>query len=572
MPTAMSLSILSGKASKGIFAGLQRIKIIDKKIKDRMPFTVMDGGKEKKVIMQSYDKKTQTFLDEKGEWEYPLKTVIKDEDFGGQPGKGGGTKEVKLGGTITEGLTEGFFCVYLALYIKGKLNSFSPAELTKKNGNYTSADFKSWCGKKGISTILKYALKDTQFTNETKHYFNYLTGVNKSLKKSMHEVFTEQAHVFAKAKNVSLKSSCFIMRQGQLKDTGADPYSVFSDMAKRIQSKYSLPQAPKDDKWNPADVWVIDGAGLTALKECVTLANQKKSAPANFHTAVLNHLNSCIQDLWEKKHLYPVSLKLPGGPVKITLENDKSPGGLAKVVRYEKFELKNSNQDIQLFFSIDYVENHSRKMVKKDAFKLRLKTKTKSGGHRLEIESQTGGGARYGTVGLSSQEYIVSNTVSSANINKLQNHRKKFKPLIKEGYLDASNNNEWINVDEMSKKFKEDSKKFKMKITPYFETLFKLVGQGSVPKNQNAEFYLNKTHSAEIGYLMKSITSNLVKSELIQNWYDIANSQRFAVGINPKTIARYKKMKGNCQLEDIDPTNKVAYNILFESSFHYVVK
>ena len=138
--------------------------------------------------------------------------------------------------------------------------------------------------------------------------------------------------------------------------------------------------------------------------------------------------------------------------------------------------------------------------------------------------------------------------------------------------MDASNNNEWINVDEMSKKFKENSKQFATKIKPYFESLFKLIGQGSVPKNQSAEFYLNKTHSAEIGYIIDNISSNLIKSELIQNWYDIANSQRFAVGINMNKVKQNKKMKGNCKLEDIDPSNKTAYKILFESSFHYVVK
>ena len=572
MPTAMTASILSAIARSGQFVGLRRTEIVEKKIKAGLPFTVIDDGKEKKIIMQSYDKKTFSFLDKKGQWKYSLNSLIKDEDFGGQPGKGGGTKGVKLGGKITEALTEGFFCVYLALHLKGKLKSFSPSELTKKSGNYTSADFTTWCSTNIISTILKYALKDTQFTKEAKHYYNYLTGINKTLKKSMHEVFTEQVLVFSKENTVNLNQGFFIMRQGQLKDTGGDPYGVFADMAKSIKSKYSLSQAPKDDKWNPADVWVIDNAGITELKDCVKLAREKKSAPANFHTAVLNHLNSCIQDLWEKKHLYPVSLKLPGGAVKVTLENDKSPGGLAKVVRYEKFELKNSNQDIQLFFSIDYVENHSRKMVRKNAFKLRLKTKTKTGGHRLEIESQTGGGARYGTVGLSSQEYILANTVPSADIDKLQKHRKEFSKLIELGYLDASSNNKWINVDEMSKKFNEDSKKFKAKITPYFISLFDKVGDGDIPKNKDAEFYLNKTHSAEIGYLMKSITGDLVKSELIKNWYDIANSQRFAVGISPQAVEKHKKMKGNCKMESIDPTNKNGYEILFESSFHYVVK
>ena len=89
------------------------------------------------------------------------------------------------------------------------------SELTKKSGDdYTSADFTTWCSTKGISAILKYALKDTQFTKEAKHYYNYLTGINKTLKKSMHEVFTEQVLVFSKENTVNLNQGFFIMRQG----------------------------------------------------------------------------------------------------------------------------------------------------------------------------------------------------------------------------------------------------------------------------------------------------------------------------------------------------------------------
>ena len=161
--------------------------------------------------------------------------------------------------------------------------------------------------------------------------------------------------------------------------------------------------------------------------------------------------------------MYPISLKLPGGSVHVTLENDKSPGGLAKVVRYEKFKLANSNQDIQIFFAIDYVNIHTRKMVEKDAFKLKLKTKTRSGGFRFEIEGQSGGGARYGTVGMGSQEYIVAKT-APGGIAKLNKFRNKYQSLIDEKILDTSNASEWINVDEMSKRFKENKKKFQTNI------------------------------------------------------------------------------------------------------------
>jgi hypothetical protein len=569
MATIMTAGILSGKASKGQFAGVRRDVIIEKKIKLGLPFTVIDGGREKKIVMQSYSKKDKSFLDKKGDWEYSLSSLIKDEDFGGQPGKKQSSESVQLGGTVTEGLSEGFFCVYLALLIVGKLKKFNPSELTKKNGLFSLSDFSTWCAKNGISNILKYALYDNQFTKEAKHFYGYLTTKNGN--KTMHEIFTAQVNAFSSAKNVHLRQGFFLMRQGQLKDTGANPYDVFAKMSKKIKDGFKLSSAPKDDKWNPSDVWMINNIAITKLKQCSALANKKASATAPYQVGVLNDLNTCIQDLWLSKNLYPISLKLPGNSVHVTLENNTSPGGLAKVIRYEKFELKNSNQDIQIFFSIDYVDNHSGKMIEKNAYQLRLKTKTKSGGHRFEIESVKGGGARYGTVGVGLQEYIVSNT-APGSITKLNAYRQKYPNLISEKILNVSNRNQWINVSDMTKKFKDDSKDFQTKITPYFEALFKLIGTGPIPTNKNAEFYLNKTHSAEIGYIMKSIGSNLVKSQVVTNIYDIANSQRFAVGVDMKKIEQYQKMTGNGKLEEIDPKNKTAYKILFESSFHYVIK
>ena len=565
MATPLTPSLLNQTASKGPFKGLKRTTIIQKKIKAGLPFTLVDGVR---IKFKSYSAPRKVFTDMRGVWEYPLNQIVKDEDFGGAPAKKE-TAKLQLGGTITEGLSEGFFCVYLALLTVNKMASFHPSELKSKSGAFTLQKFRSWCQSKGIGKMLRYALEDTQFTKETKHYYEYL--MTKSGNKTMDDIFKAQATAFKGARNVALSKSFYLMRQGQLKDTGADPYQVFGKLSSKIKQDFSLSSAPKDDKWNPADVWMLNGAAITALKKCSSLADRKASAPGPYKVAVLNDLNTCVQDQWELKNLYPISLKLPGGSVHVTLENDKSPGGLAKVVRYEKFKLANSNQDIQIFFAIDYVNIHTRKMVEKDAFKLKLKTKTRSGGFRFEIEGQSGGGARYGTVGMGSQEYIVSNT-APGGVAKLNKFRNKYQSLIDEKILDTSNASEWINVDEMSKRFKENKKKFQTNIQPYFEDLFKLLGEGSTPTKKDAEFYLNKTHAAEIGYLMNSITSNLVKSEVVQNIYDIANSQRFAVGVDLKKVKQHQKTTGGGKLEEIDPTNKTAYKVLFESSFHYVVK
>ena len=372
MATALTPSLLSQVASKGPFKGLKRSTIIQKKIKAGLPFTLVD---DVRIKFKSYSASKKVFTDMRGAWEYPLNQIIKDEDFGGAPQKQA-TAALQLGGTITEGLSEGFFCVYVALLTAGKLNSFHPSELKSKSGIFTLTKFKNWCQTKGIAKMLKYELADTQFTNEAKHYYEYLT--TKSGNKTMHDIFKAQAEAFKHARNVTLSKSFYLMRQGQLKDTGANPYAVFGKVSTKIKNQFSLSSTPKDDKWNPADVWMLNSKAIAALKQCSSLADTNASSPAPYQAAVLNDLNTCVQDQWIDKNLYPISLKLPGGSVHVTLENDKSPGGLAKVVRYEKFKLANSNQDIQIFFAIDYVNVHTRQMVEKDAFKLKLKTKTQT--------------------------------------------------------------------------------------------------------------------------------------------------------------------------------------------------
>jgi len=569
MATPLSPSVLSGKASKGQFKGLKRTEIIKKKIKAGLPFTLVDGTS---IKFTKYTPGTKVFTAANRQT-YPLNQVIKDEDLGGQPDKKAAEGELKLGGTITEGLSEGFFCVYLALLIAGKLSNFSPADLKSSSGDYTLNKFKAWCSSQGISTMLKYQLLDTQFTKECRHYYRYL--ITKKGRGTMDDVFREQAKSFDSARNVSLDSGFFLQRQGMLKETGADPYEVFAMLSKKIKGEYHLPSAPKDDKWNPGDVWALNRYAINELAACSQTARDKAGAPGPYQVGVLNDLNECVQRLWEEKNLYPISLKLPGGHVHITLENEKGPKALAKVIRFEKIKLANSNQDIQIYFDVDYVEMGSRKMVEQSAFKLKLKTKTRSGGHRFEIESQRGGGARYGTVGMGSQEYIVHNT-APGGVSNLNKFRDEHPDLKDSGYLDTSEPSKWINADEMTKKWRENDQQFLQDIQPYFEEMYNLIGEGGNPiPGKKPEWYLNKAHSAEIGMLINGIQSTLVKSQVVQNIYDIANSQKFAVGLTPQRLKTFKeKKRGNgCkELEEIDPSNMTAFKVLFESSLHYVVK
>ena len=105
--------------------------------------------------------------------------------------------------------------------------------------------------------------------------------------------------------------------------------------------------------------------------------------------------------------------------------------------------------------------------------------------------------------------------------------------------------------------------------------MYNLIGEGGKLADNKPEWYLNKAHAAEVGMMIEGIQTQLVKSQVVQNIYDIANSQRFAVGLTPQRLKTYKeKKRGNgCkELEEIDPSNMTAFKVLFESSLHYVVK
>ena len=98
-----------------------------------------------------------------------------------------------------------------------------------------------------------------------------------------------------------------------LKHTGADPYKVFSTLSKKIKGEFHLSSAPRDDKWNPGDVWAIDTAGISAIKVCENTARDKAGLMGQYQAGILNSLNMCVQKQWKEKHLYPISLKMPGG-------------------------------------------------------------------------------------------------------------------------------------------------------------------------------------------------------------------------------------------------------------------
>ena len=126
--------------------------------------------------------------------------------------------------------------------------------------------------------------------------------------------------------------------------------------------------------------------------------------------------------------LFPVSLKAPTGSAKVVFENDTT-SDLQKVVKYDKLEYTNGNQDAKIKFKVDEVDKSNGKIVRKDYIKGSIKTKTVlSGGARLEIEA--GGAARYGSMGTENYQYLIRETdrTGIASLNDIRD-KKEFSDL-----------------------------------------------------------------------------------------------------------------------------------------------
>ena len=231
----------------------------------------------------------------------------------------------------------------------------------------------------------------------------------------------------------------------------------------------------------------------------------------SYNVKMMEKLNNRIYLLFKQGNLFPVSLKAPTGGAKVVLENDKM-SDLQKVVRYDKLEYTNGNQDAKIKFRVDEVDKESGKVVRKDYIRGQIKTKTvMSGGARLEIEA--GGAARYGSMGTENYQYLIRET-DRTGIKSLNDIRgeQEFREQ-KQKYWGKTKGAQWLGRAEYVKHFKKDPEEFQAMIEPYTQALFQKVNKkffdvSSVgnPK-RTAEAFLSKTHAGEVAVVREYITN-----------------------------------------------------------------
>lgn len=560
----MSPEDIKKPAGSGPYKGKPRLKIFDLKIKAKSPFTLDDKrGNSTMVIGTKWDAKNQILhCKEVGKStvvQIPLRWIVKDIDFGGQPTKKseGGESGGTVGGKEVEVFSEAFFCYYFALMSEGLLTNYSP-NIWKTITTKQQLD--AWTKKIGIHSYVETQNSDKAFTSRLHLAIPFLVvnGWHDRLVKQMTKFFSVVKP--AKGKNYEA------MRADEMpKDINAQ--EVFSILAEKAKQKFGFSRAVDKDKWNPGDVWIFSTQGKTKLKALLAKARQQANSPAPYVAGAVAELNKMIYDLYLSKDLFPVSLKAPGSTVHVSEENAVG-SNITKTARFIKTELGPTNLDVKIHFAVDLYDEKKKQVVEKNYLVGRIKSKTDTGGFRLEIEAP-GAGARFGSIGTENYQWIIYNT-DNTGVKKLQKIREEFagknKPL--EGVLpdNKAGDKNWLGASGIQSFVKKNPKDVD-DLKPYLDKMYELINGSGEFQRDGGKDIMNKTIAAEIGVAIEFITNKLTRDVTVENLYDLAASQRFSAGVRADQLAKRKGIYSK-EAKTLGPKEALY---VFESCFYLKV-
>lgn len=553
----MTPADIAKPAGSGPFKGKPRKKIFDLKIKAKSPFLLNDGKNNLTPVQGiKWDEKTNTLTAKLGTKTFTtsLKYIVKDVDFGGQPTKKDeGGESGTVGGKEVEVFSEAFFCYYFALKAEDKLSNYSP-QIWKTITNKQQLD--AWTKKVGIYSYVETQNNDKAFTSRLHLAIPFLV-VN-----GWHERLVKQMDKFFSVVKPGNGKNYEAMRADEVpKDLNAQ--EVFTILAEKVKQKYGFSRAVDKDKWNPGDVWIYSTQGKQKLKSLIAKARQTASSPAPYTAGAVAELNKIIYDLYLKKDLFPVSLKAPGATVHVSEENAVG-SNITKTARFIKTELGPTNLDVKIHFAVDLYDEKKKQIVEKNYLVGRIKSKTDTGGFRLEIEAP-GAGARFGSIGTENYQWIIYNTDNSG-IKKLETIRDGFKNLKDVLPKKGSGDKEWLGASGIQSFVKKNPKDVS-DLTPYLDKMYKLVNGSGKFERKDPKDIMNKTIASEIAVAIEFITNKLTRDVTVENLYDLAASQRFSAGIRADQLAKRKGIYSK-EAKALGPKEAMY---VFESCFYLKV-
>ena len=317
-----------------------------------------------------------------------------------------------------------------------------------------------------------------------------------------------------------------------------NPYSAFLKAKTGAQT----------DKWNPADIWVMNLEGRQALKRL----NRRVQSRSKIS---LEYANQFLADQFSERNIIPISLKKPQKTPHIEIVNSNE--FVTRLVlggtNNPTVEYTTGNKDVKINFTIETVQlapGQKASTARRNPNSIRGKVVAGSQKHirlkyhvdnkKVELEYTQSGqpsraAAKMGNLGAKNFQNIINNT-SKSGVAKLN--------YIQSGYEDIDvKQNPWFNGQQLGvvKARKEGAK-----LDPHYQRLSQYVGDlwmainGDVVNFQSdrkgglheAAGLWSKARAGELGLSIEGISNQQVKKRVIQNLYEAAASISYVTGLN----------------------------------------
>ena len=311
----------------------------------------------------------------------------------------------------------------------------------------------------------------------------------------------------------------------------------------------------KTDKWNPADIWVMNLDGIRAL-------NRLNKRVMSRSKVSLEYCNQFLADQFSHRNIIPVSLKKPQKTPHIEIVNSNEFVSRISLgdTRNATIEYDYGNKDVKINFTIETVElskgqkastarrnpnSISGKVVAGSQKHIRLKYHVDN--KKIELEYTQSGypsraAAKMGNLGATNFQKIINET-SRSGVSKLNQ--------IQSNYSDIDvKTSPWFNGRQLGV---TKARNERSKITPHMDRIAEYVGEmwkeinGTVfdpaersMKDESAIW--SKARAGELGVAIAAIPNERVKQRVIQNLYEAAASISYVTGLNKEEMELEKEV------------------------------
>ena len=306
----------------------------------------------------------------------------------------------------------------------------------------------------------------------------------------------------------------------------------------------------KTDKWNPADIWVMNLDGIRAL-------NRLNKRVMSRSKVSLEYCNQFLADQFSHRNIIPVSLKKPQKTPHIEIVNSNEFVSRISLgdTRNATIEYDYGNKDVKINFTIETVElskgqkastarrnpnSISGKVVAGSQKHIRLKYHVDN--KKIELEYTQSGyssraAAKMGNLGATNFQKIINET-SRSGVSKLNQIQSKYDDIdIK--------TTPWFNGRQLGVTKARNQRNL---ITPHMDRIAEYVGEmwkeinGTVfdpaERSMRDESAIwSKARAGELGVAIAAIPNERVKQRVIQNLYEAAASISYVTGLNKEEMA-----------------------------------